>query len=67
MTSLKSHFLKNLLMDFTEILTEDVKLKLGEVLKVLYLYLPSFLSHQKIWWGANWSELNKKSGGSFFS
>ena len=40
--SLKRHFLKNFLTDFSEILVEDVKLMLEKVLKVSRRYLPQF-------------------------
>ena len=47
MTSLKRHFLKNLLMDFSEIVVADVTLMLWKVLKVLRRYLAPFLSYRE--------------------
>ena len=47
MTSLKRHFLKNLLIDFSEIVVADVILMLWKVLKVLHRYVAPFLSYRE--------------------
>ena len=47
MTSLKRHFLKNSLTDFSAILVTDVKLILRKVLKVSRRYLLPFLNYRE--------------------